>query len=91
MLSSRLRELLAGLAVDLLLDVVDDSLGLLLAPVDEEPARALGDVAADTGSRQAENRADRRRQDASRGRSAKIDGVEQRRSTRARRSRRPSQ
>ena len=47
-----LLELLAGLLLDLGLDPVDEPLGLLLAAVDEQPARALGEVAADrAGSR----------------------------------------
>ncbi len=42
----------------LLLDLADDLLGLLLVPVDEEPARALGHVAADDQDPDAERRAD---------------------------------
>ena len=47
MVSADARQLLAGLLLDGVLDVADDLLGLVLATVDEQPARALGDVAAD--------------------------------------------
>ncbi len=53
-----LGQLLAGLLGDPLLDVVDDPLGLLLAAVDEQPARALRDVAPHQQDGQAEDRAD---------------------------------
>ncbi len=51
----RLAQLLAGLLPDLLLDGVDDGLGLVLAAVDEEPARTLGHVAPNHEDRQAEH------------------------------------
>src|SRR5262249_49897840 len=43
----RLLEVLVGLALPGLLDVADDRLRLVLAAVDEEPARALRDVPPD--------------------------------------------
>ena len=51
-------------ACDVALDLADDPLGLLLAPVDEQPARALGHVAADEQDRR--GRAPRRCANASR-------------------------
>jgi hypothetical protein len=54
----RLLELLPGLLGDVALDPRDDLLGLVLPAVDEEPARALGDVAADQHDREAEHGAD---------------------------------
>ena len=51
-------ELLAGVLADLLLDLADDLLGLSLASMDEEPARALWDVAADEQDADAEGGAD---------------------------------
>ena len=53
-----LRELFAGLLFDRVLDLADDLLRLLVAPVDEEPARALGHVAADEQDADAEHGAD---------------------------------
>ena len=61
--------------VDLALDVPRDLLGLLLAAVDEQPARALRDVAADDQDRQSEDEAEpeadaplqQRREDVQRG------------------------
>lgn len=47
-------EALVGLGLHLALDGVHDALGLLLAPVDEQPARALGDVAPDEEDEDAE-------------------------------------
>jgi len=49
-------ELLAGLLLDPLLDVADQLLGLVVVAVDEQPARALGDVAPDEQDAQAEAR-----------------------------------
>ena len=54
-----------------------------LAAVDEEPARALGHVAADAGSSPGRAPRRSRRRAASRGRSAKIDVFEQRAPSRA--------
>src|SRR5581483_6423654 len=51
-----LLEPLPRLALDGLLDVADDLLGLLLAAVDEEPAGALRHVAPNDHDRQAEER-----------------------------------
>jgi hypothetical protein len=52
-----LRERVADLLFDLALDLVDDPLGLLLAAMDEQPARALGHVAAHQQDAEAEDRA----------------------------------
>ena len=49
-----LLELLAGVLAHLGLDLVDQPLGLLLAAVDEQPARALGQVAAQEQDPEAE-------------------------------------
>jgi hypothetical protein len=46
---------LAGLLLDLPLDLVDQLLGLLVAAVDEQPAGALGDVAPHQQDAQAED------------------------------------
>ena len=54
-------ELLAGLLLHLGLDVGDDPVGLLLAAVDEEPARALREVAADEQDAEPEQGAHRER------------------------------
>ena len=51
----RVVELLAGLALDALLDIPDDLLRLILAAVDEQPARALGHVPAHDHDRQCED------------------------------------
>ncbi len=55
---ARLVERLVGLLGDLALDAVDDPLGLLLAAVDEQPARALGHVPAHEQDADAEDRAE---------------------------------
>jgi hypothetical protein len=52
----------APVSAHLGLDLVDYPLRLLLASVDEQPARALGHVAADEQDRQAEDRAQPERQ-----------------------------
>jgi hypothetical protein len=46
---------LAGLLLDLPFDAVDQLLGLFVVAVDEQPARALGDVAPDQQDGQAED------------------------------------
>ena len=53
-----LLELLAGALPDVLLDPLDDPLGLLLASVDEQPARALGHMPPDEQDREREHRAE---------------------------------
>ncbi len=53
---------LPGLRLDRLLDVADDPLRLLVAAVDEQPARALRHVAADEQDHEAEHDADAERE-----------------------------
>ena len=60
--SCAVSQLGTGLVLGALLDVLDDLLGLLLAAVDEQPARALRDVAADEQDGQAEHGTDAERQ-----------------------------
>src|SRR6185295_19163085 len=59
---ARRRELRAGLATHILLDPGDDPLGLLLVAVEEQPARALRDVAADDEDAETEDRTRAERQ-----------------------------
>ena len=55
---ARLLQLLARALPDVLLDPLDDPLGLILAAVDEQPARALGHVPPHEQDREGEHRAE---------------------------------